>query len=147
MELPHRSQPMHWHVSSTARAWMPATAGDAKGQYKGVIDCFAKTLQHDGLKAFYSGFMTNFARMGSWNVCMFLTLEQVLPSLCQLFRAMAARSVAHKRRLQLSSSLRCFPQGQACDGATGFRMEVMSICSFHACKCSCKFCSSACVPH
>ncbi len=55
-------------------------AGDAKGQYQGVIDCFVKTLQHDGLKAFYSGFVPNFARLGSWNVVMFLTLEQV--SLC-----------------------------------------------------------------
>jgi solute carrier family 25 uncoupling protein 8/9 len=29
-----------------------------------------------GLMAFYKGFLPNFARIGSWNVVMFLTLEQ-----------------------------------------------------------------------
>lgn len=29
------------------------------------------------LQAFYNGFMPNFARLGSWNVAMFLMLEQV----------------------------------------------------------------------
>ena len=52
-------------------------AGDATKQYRGVLDCFAKTARNDGLGAFYSGFMPNFARLGSWNVIMFLTLEQV----------------------------------------------------------------------
>jgi hypothetical protein len=33
------------------------------------------TLQ--GPLAFYKGFLPNFARLGSWNVIMFLTLEQV----------------------------------------------------------------------
>jgi hypothetical protein len=28
-------------------------------------------------QAFYNGFMPNFARLGSWNVAMFLMLEQV----------------------------------------------------------------------
>jgi hypothetical protein len=30
-----------------------------------------------GPLAFYKGFLPNFARLGSWNVIMFLTLEQV----------------------------------------------------------------------
>ena len=42
-----------------------------------MLDCFAKTARNDGLGAFYSGFVPNFARLGSWNVIMFLTLEQV----------------------------------------------------------------------
>jgi hypothetical protein len=29
------------------------------------------------LQAFYNGFLPNFARLGSWNVAMFLMLEQV----------------------------------------------------------------------
>lgn len=29
------------------------------------------------VQAFYNGFMPNFARLGSWNVAMFLMLEQV----------------------------------------------------------------------
>ncbi|XP_013588067.1 PREDICTED: mitochondrial uncoupling protein 1 [Brassica oleracea var. oleracea] len=44
--------------------------------YKGTIDCFVKTLKADGPMAFYKGFIPNFGRLGSWNVTMFLTLEQ-----------------------------------------------------------------------
>ena len=71
-----------------------APAGDSQGVYKGVVDCFVKTLQHDGLKAFYSGFIPNFARLGSWNVCMFLTLEQVCCcTLCELSRTVSVNCV------------------------------------------------------
>ncbi|CAN6242344.1 unnamed protein product [Urochloa humidicola] len=45
--------------------------------YRSTIDCFAKTLKNDGPGAFYKGFIANFCRIGSWNVIMFLTLEQV----------------------------------------------------------------------
>nr|BAA92172.1 uncoupling protein a [Symplocarpus renifolius] len=45
--------------------------------YKSTFDCFIKTLKNDGLLAFYKGFIPNFGRLGSWNVIMFLTLEQV----------------------------------------------------------------------
>ncbi|OUS47231.1 mitochondrial uncoupling protein 2 [Ostreococcus tauri] len=51
--------------------------GDSVGKYKGFIDCVTKTLTHEGPMAFYGGFLPNFARLGGWNVCMFLTLEQV----------------------------------------------------------------------
>ncbi|XP_057843226.1 mitochondrial uncoupling protein 1 [Cryptomeria japonica] len=50
--------------------------GNSKA-YKGTIDCFVKTLKNDGPLAFYKGFIPNFGRLGSWNVIMFLTLEQV----------------------------------------------------------------------
>ena len=33
--------------------------------------------QSQGPLAFYKGFIPNFGRLGSWNVIMFLTLEQV----------------------------------------------------------------------
>jgi hypothetical protein len=36
-----------------------------------------------GPLAFYKGFIPNFGRLGSWNVIMFLTLEQV--QICNLF--------------------------------------------------------------
>ncbi|WOL02028.1 mitochondrial uncoupling protein 1 isoform X1 [Canna indica] len=45
--------------------------------YKSTFDCFFKTLKNEGPLAFYKGFIPNFARLGSWNVIMFLTLEQV----------------------------------------------------------------------
>lgn len=51
--------------------------GAPAGTYKGVIDAFVKTARNDGFLAFYNGFGPNFARLGSWNVAMFLTLEQV----------------------------------------------------------------------
>ncbi|KAG9142560.1 hypothetical protein Leryth_011650 [Lithospermum erythrorhizon] len=44
--------------------------------YTSTIDCFVKTLKNDGPLAFYKGFIPNFGRLGSWNVIMFLTLEQ-----------------------------------------------------------------------
>ncbi|KAI4374207.1 hypothetical protein MLD38_012224 [Melastoma candidum] len=44
--------------------------------YKSTFDCFVKTLRNDGPLAFYKGFIPNFGRLGSWNVIMFLTLEQ-----------------------------------------------------------------------
>ena len=52
-------------------------AGDSQGLYKGVVDCFVKTFKNDGPMAFYKGFVPNFGRLGSWNVAMFMTLEQV----------------------------------------------------------------------
>lgn len=51
--------------------------GDTTGKYKGFVDCVVKTLTKEGPLAFYGGFLPNFARLGGWNVCMFLTLEQV----------------------------------------------------------------------
>ena len=51
--------------------------GAAPGTYKNMGDAFVKTFQKDGVLAFYNGFGPNFARLGTWNVVMFLTLEQV----------------------------------------------------------------------
>ncbi|EFJ53324.1 hypothetical protein VOLCADRAFT_79001 [Volvox carteri f. nagariensis] len=51
--------------------------GDSAGRFSGVLDCFVKTARNEGLLAFYKGFVPNFGRLGSWNVAMFLTLEQV----------------------------------------------------------------------
>lgn len=51
--------------------------GDNTGRFKGVLDCFVKTFTTEGPAAFYKGFLPNFGRLGSWNVAMFLTLEQM----------------------------------------------------------------------
>lgn len=45
--------------------------------YKSTADCFIKTLKNEGPLAFYKGFIPNLGRLGSWNVIMFLTLEQI----------------------------------------------------------------------
>ena len=52
-------------------------AGDKTGQYSGMLDCFVKSFRAGGLATFYNGFLPNFARLGSWNCAMFLTVEQV----------------------------------------------------------------------
>ena len=41
-----------------------------------MLDCFAKSYRQGGLLTFYNGFLPNFARLGSWNCAMFLTVEQ-----------------------------------------------------------------------
>ncbi|KAL6764784.1 mitochondrial carrier domain-containing protein [Haematococcus lacustris] len=51
--------------------------GDKVGRFSGVLDCFVKTAREEGVAAFYKGFIPNFGRLGSWNVAMFLTLEQM----------------------------------------------------------------------
>ncbi|MCD7471215.1 Mitochondrial uncoupling protein 2, partial [Datura stramonium] len=45
--------------------------------YRNTFDCFFRTLKYEGPLSFYKGFLPNFFRLGSWNVIMFLTLEQV----------------------------------------------------------------------
>jgi solute carrier family 25 uncoupling protein 8/9 len=45
--------------------------------YDGMFDCVKKTLRNDGPLAFYNGFTANFMRIGSWNIVMFVTLEQI----------------------------------------------------------------------
>lgn len=47
------------------------------GTYNGVADCIIKTIKNDGPLAFYNGFTTNASRIISWNVVMFVTLQQL----------------------------------------------------------------------
>jgi solute carrier family 25 uncoupling protein 8/9 len=51
--------------------------GAAEGEFSGIIDCFAQTFKKEGPAALYKGFIPNFARLGGWNTCMFVTLEQL----------------------------------------------------------------------
>jgi len=51
--------------------------GAPAGMYSGMLDAFVQTAKKDGPLAFYNGFGPNFARLGTWNVVMFMTLEQV----------------------------------------------------------------------
>jgi len=48
--------------------------GAPPGTYSGMANAFYKTLTQEGPLAFYKGFVPNFARIGSWNVVMFVTL-------------------------------------------------------------------------
>lgn len=47
------------------------------GQYSGAIDCAVKMFKEGGATTFYKGFMPSFIRLGSWNICMFVTFEQL----------------------------------------------------------------------
>ncbi|XP_028276489.1 dicarboxylate carrier UCP2 [Parambassis ranga] len=49
----------------------------ALGQYSSVLNCVAVMITKEGPHALYKGFMPSFLRLGSWNVVMFVTYEQL----------------------------------------------------------------------
>ncbi|KAL4503410.1 hypothetical protein ABPG72_001016 [Tetrahymena utriculariae] len=55
---------------------MNSSSGSGK-QFNGVLDCIVKTYQEDGIRAFYKGFNANAQRIVTWNICMFVTLQQI----------------------------------------------------------------------
>ncbi|XP_067889472.1 dicarboxylate carrier UCP2-like [Heterodontus francisci] len=49
----------------------------APGQYNSALNCAVTMFTKEGLTAFYKGFMPSFLRLGSWNIVMFITYEQL----------------------------------------------------------------------
>ncbi|KAG8008333.1 Mitochondrial uncoupling protein 2 [Nibea albiflora] len=47
------------------------------GQYSSAINCALTMVRQEGPTAFYKGFMPSFLRLGSWNIVMFVTYEQI----------------------------------------------------------------------
>uniref|UniRef100_A0A3Q3WR87 Dicarboxylate carrier UCP2 n=1 Tax=Mola mola TaxID=94237 RepID=A0A3Q3WR87_MOLML len=47
------------------------------GQYSGSVSCALTMLVKEGPTAFYKGFMPSFLRLGSWNIVMFVSYEQI----------------------------------------------------------------------
>ncbi|XP_034024240.1 mitochondrial uncoupling protein 2-like [Thalassophryne amazonica] len=47
------------------------------GQYSGSLNCAFTMLVKEGPTAFYKGFMPSFLRLGSWNIVMFVSYEQI----------------------------------------------------------------------
>uniref|UniRef100_A0A3B5Q200 Dicarboxylate carrier UCP2 n=1 Tax=Xiphophorus maculatus TaxID=8083 RepID=A0A3B5Q200_XIPMA len=47
------------------------------GQYGGAANCALTMLLKEGPSAFYKGFMPSFLRLGSWNIVMFVSYEQI----------------------------------------------------------------------
>ncbi|NWS66787.1 UCP3 protein, partial [Crotophaga sulcirostris] len=47
------------------------------GQYRNVLSCLLALLMQDGLAGLYKGFIPSFLRLGSWNVVMFISYEQL----------------------------------------------------------------------
>lgn len=54
------------------------------GVYRGAIHCATAMFKEGGVKAFYKGFMPSFIRLGSWNIVMFVTFEQLKRVITQL---------------------------------------------------------------
>ena len=48
-----------------------------KEEYRNPVEAVVKTFRNDGPLAFYNGFFTNFARIGTWNTIMFVTFENL----------------------------------------------------------------------
>ncbi|XP_051893454.1 mitochondrial brown fat uncoupling protein 1 [Pristis pectinata] len=49
----------------------------APGQYKSALQCAQTMLLKEGPTAFYKGFAPSYLRLGSWNVVMFVSYEQL----------------------------------------------------------------------
>ncbi|KAK1800777.1 hypothetical protein P4O66_005964, partial [Electrophorus voltai] len=47
------------------------------GQYNSAINCALTMLTREGPTAFYKGFVPSFLRLGSWNIVMFVSYEQI----------------------------------------------------------------------
>lgn len=78
-----------------ARMLAGTAAGDKTGQYKGMLDCFVKSFRSGGIMTFYNGFLPNFARLGSWNCAMFLTVEQVRPRAHSIVHCICSIQASH----------------------------------------------------
>ncbi|XP_034723318.1 mitochondrial uncoupling protein 2-like [Etheostoma cragini] len=49
----------------------------APGTYSNAINCALTMLTKEGPTAFYKGFVPSFLRLGSWNIVMFMSFEQI----------------------------------------------------------------------
>jgi len=47
------------------------------GRYRGALHCAAVTARTEGVRAFYKGFYASCLRLVSWNICLWLTYEQL----------------------------------------------------------------------
>nr|XP_033804558.1 mitochondrial uncoupling protein 2-like [Geotrypetes seraphini] len=55
----------------------------APGQYRSALNCALTMFRKEGPLAFYKGFMPSFLRLGSWNIVMFVTYEQLKRAMMQ----------------------------------------------------------------
>uniref|UniRef100_A0A8C8RXD7 Uncoupling protein 2 n=1 Tax=Pelusios castaneus TaxID=367368 RepID=A0A8C8RXD7_9SAUR len=62
----------------------------APGQYGSAVHCAFTMLRKEGPQAFYKGFMPSFLRLGSWNVVMFVTYEQLKRAMMAAYRSREA---------------------------------------------------------
>ncbi|XP_077579216.1 dicarboxylate carrier UCP2-like [Stigmatopora nigra] len=60
------------------------------GQYSGSIRCALTMLLKEGPTAFYKGFLASFLRLGSWNVVMFMSYEQIKRGMTRVHKSMGS---------------------------------------------------------
>ena len=46
-------------------------------EYKGIIDCFTKTIKNEGPLALYKGFMPVWLRLAPWQIIFWTSYEQL----------------------------------------------------------------------
>ncbi|XP_077361692.1 dicarboxylate carrier UCP2-like isoform X2 [Festucalex cinctus] len=56
-------------------------------QYSSAINCALTMMKNEGAAAFYKGFMPSFLRLGSWNIVMFVTYEQIKRGVTQYWES------------------------------------------------------------
>jgi len=47
------------------------------GQSSGIVQCASEILKHEGVRAFWKGFLPNWARLGPWQLSFWVTYEQL----------------------------------------------------------------------
>jgi solute carrier family 25 (mitochondrial uncoupling protein), member 27 len=68
-------------VSCPADVVKSKLMNDTSGIYKGVIDCYIKTIKNDGIRAIYRGFLPTWGRLGPWQL-IFWTIKETTCKLC-----------------------------------------------------------------
>ena len=48
-----------------------------QGRYRGCFQCVVETAKNEGFRAFYKGFTASFTRLVAWNICLWLSYEQL----------------------------------------------------------------------
>ena len=56
-----------------------------KGRYSGAFSCALETGRNEGFKAFYKGFSASFTRLVAWNICLWVTYEQLKSGVLYLY--------------------------------------------------------------
>uniref|UniRef100_A0A3Q2Z3A1 Dicarboxylate carrier UCP2 n=1 Tax=Hippocampus comes TaxID=109280 RepID=A0A3Q2Z3A1_HIPCM len=55
--------------------------------YSSAVNCALTMMKNEGPTAFYKGFMPSFLRLGSWNIVMFVTYEQIKRGVTQYWES------------------------------------------------------------
>ena len=55
----------------------PTPAAGEAPLYRGMVDCFTKTIRNEGVTALWNGFIPAWARVGPRVVIIFITMEQL----------------------------------------------------------------------